>query len=255
MIAYSLIKESKNRKELRNSKEANKYFEILSEFERTNAYPVTKIDWKSKRLGKDCFRRKYRAGGCRGILVNKLTEKELEIIVSNPYYALKYSKIVKKRFGTNLEYKLLNEFPEKVRPFRSSMDSLSIVLDYCDKFQVPSPASLHNRIIFECANGGYSEDGRILNGGSGKHKGKSWREIPKEYHCKYRRYLTNYENFVNNISNFLSKKRIDLNSKISDLLKRKLSKNDRRYLETFINVQMLQHNDVVAKLIETREAA
>jgi hypothetical protein len=266
MIAYNLVSvesgksKTKIRKQKRDTKNAKEYFEVLSIYEETKSFPKVKNRWKSEREGKDVFIKKYRAGSSRELIINELSEEELKFMAfDNPYYLYKYAVTTKKRLTPNIENIFLNEPVEEYVLWFSryrgvyKLPTIQIILNYCDKFNISLPASMHNKILFLSASDETYTDYRVRNEGE-KYKGLSPREIPESRYCLYRRYLSRYQKFVEGLNNFIIKKRLNYDNKISDLLKKRMSKKDRRYLETYIEVQMLDKNESL-KLFSKKEAA
>lgn len=263
MLAYSLAptdSDEKRKKQAKNIKGAKEYFEILSVYEKTKSYPKKENKWKSKKTGKESFYKMYR-GGNHKVFFNELSEEEIEFMVSdNPYYAYKYAITTNQRLEEKAEQKFLNESPEDyvIRKHKSHeyrLPTLKIILSYCEKFNVALPACVHNKILFLSASGESLTDYRIKNEGKDKYAGKTWREIPESHRCLYRRHLYRYQKFVESLPALVTKKRLGLDNKISELLSKKINKKDKMYLETFLEVQMLDKNDSINKLFIKNDAA
>lgn len=267
ILAHKAFSDSpKNYKKRATAIYAERYFEILDCYEKTKDVPK-KTGWRGK------IRDKYRCSFRTNLIINELSEEELEVLLDNPSYAFRYAKCQNKRLPKNIENKLLNDSPMEYahRKYRSKKRSgktpaewayymiatSEVLLDYCNKFCVGLPASVHNLILFRSANGEQYNNCAI-------HEGFDWQKISWEERrknwkdgacCKYRRHIKNYEKFISYLPTLVSKKKLDRTNKISDLLKKRMGKKDRMYLETFINVQMLKEDDEISTMFKEKLAA
>lgn len=238
---------------------ADKYFEVLKSFEETGKVPMTYSKYRLE-YNKDPNVETYTMGWKNRMIINPLSKEQLEILIQNPYYALKYAKC-NGRFEKEIEDKFLNSSVtyslkrKRTKKRNGSIpaeyadvvqDSCEIILKYCNQFGVGLPLVFHNIILWKAANNERCENHQI-------HMGFDWKNhklSPEEriklgndgFYCRYKRYIKEYNQFVNNLSNFINKKKITKETKIADVLKKRLSKKDRMYFETYVNVQQLDIN-------------
>jgi hypothetical protein len=249
----------------RQAKYAERYFEVLDCYDKTGSVPKRICEWR-KRRGKDEVVNKYRATFKANLVINELSEEELESLIQNPHYAFKYAKTKKQRLPKKIEDKLLNESPMEYEANRNRIKKRSgstpaewkyhmletsrVLLDYCNKFGVGLPASVHNLILVKTMNGDQYNNAVIKEGFNWPEI--SWEERRKLYKegscCKYKRHISNYGKFVQYLPTLISKKKLNYDNKISDLLKKRMRKKDRIYLETFVNVQMLDASSPISSI-------
>lgn len=260
ILAYKAFADSpKNYKEKVKVRNAERYFQILDCYEKTKDVP--------KRTGwRGTIRDAYRCSFRTNLIINELSEEELEVLLNNPSYAFRYAKSQKKRLPKNIENKLLNDSPMEFsqRRYRRGkewkeymLETSKVLLDYCNKFGVGLPASVHNLILFRSANGEKYNNCAIHEGFNWHIK--SWEERRKTWEdgfcCKYKRHIKNYNDFISYLPTLIAKKKLDCTNKISDLLKKRMSRKDRMYLETFVNVQMLNKDDEITTMFSAKAAA
>lgn len=242
-----------NNYEIRN---AEIYFEVLESFNKTGKVPMDYREYRIK-YNKDPNVEKYKMRWKNRTIFNLLSKEQLEILIQNPYYALKYAKC-NGRFEKEIEDKFLNSpvtYSKKKRRTKKRngkipaefsdvvQDSCEIILKYCNQFGVGMPLVFHNIILWKAANNERCENRQIHIGFDWKNHKLSHEERVKlsndGFYCRYKRYIKEYNQFVNNLSNFIRKKKITKDTKISDVLKKRLSKKDRIYFETYINTNEL----------------